>query len=184
MVGIVGIVYGTYSPEPKAQQAIMFGLLSGLLYAGVAVTIRYLSKHDPIWLATLNLSSAFVLSVAIALFGHLLEGSFIPIAKGDPASIAIPYQNWWCMLWLFLFGAVQLAIPYCLFGAGLNSISAQEAGLITLLEAVCSPVWTYLLFGETPAIPIIWGGALLLFAMSSCATCPNSRRNRSPSETG
>jgi drug/metabolite transporter (DMT)-like permease len=41
-------------------------------------------------------------------------------------------------------GAVQLAIPYMLFAWAVREIESNEASLITLIEPLAVPLWTYL----------------------------------------
>ena len=61
-----------------------------------------------------------------------------------------------------------MAIPYWLFARGLKHVSAQEAGIITLLEPVLNPVWAYLLdpVRDTPTVWTVIGGGTLLGALA------------------
>ena len=47
---------------------------------------------------------------------------------------------------------------------GLRSISAQEAGAITLLEPVLNPIWSWLVHGEQPSPWSFAGGGVILTA--------------------
>jgi drug/metabolite transporter (DMT)-like permease len=66
---------------------------------------------------------------------------------------------------LAAFGTIQMGLPYWLMARGLRSISAQEAGAITLLEPVLNPLWAYLVAGEKPASMTWLGGSLILAAL-------------------
>ena len=68
---------------------------------------------------------------------------------------------------LALFGVFQMALPYWLFTRGLRAVSSQEAAIITLIEPLLNPVWAYLITPEkdTPTLPMLLGGALILFAL-------------------
>ncbi len=66
---------------------------------------------------------------------------------------------------LIVFGVFQMGIPYWLMARGLQSVRAQEAGIITLLEPILNPMWTYLVSGEAPAVYTYLGGALILAAL-------------------
>jgi drug/metabolite transporter (DMT)-like permease len=69
---------------------------------------------------------------------------------------------------LFFFGALQMALPYWLVARGLRSVSPQEAGTITLLEPLLTPVWAYLVSPDTemPTGYTFVGGALILGALA------------------
>ena len=60
-------------------------------------------------------------------------------------------------------GVVQFGIPYYLFTLGLARVPAYQASLITLLEPILVPIWTYVAVGETvPATTAVGGGVILL----------------------
>jgi len=67
---------------------------------------------------------------------------------------------------LLLFGVVQMSAAYWLMARGLRTVSAQEAGAITLLEPLLNPVWTYLISGETPETATFVGGGVILAALA------------------
>ena len=69
---------------------------------------------------------------------------------------------------LFLFGSVQMALPYWLVARGLRVVSPQEAGTITLLEPLLNPLWAYLVSpkSEAPKIYTLAGGACILGALA------------------
>jgi drug/metabolite transporter (DMT)-like permease len=67
---------------------------------------------------------------------------------------------------LFLFGAVQMGLPYWLVARGLRVVSPQEAGMITLLEPLLNPLWAYLIAAEAPSALTLVGGAFILGALA------------------
>ena len=85
-------------------------------------------------------------------------------------------SRWWVwitwpsanQLWfLAFFGVVQMGIPYWLFTRSLKSVSPQEAGIITLLEPVLNPLWTWLLHAERPTALAMIGGAVMIAALAA-----------------
>ena len=54
----------------------------------------------------------------------------------------MPHGGQW--LALIGLGAVQLAIPYLLFAYAVRDLPINEASLITLIEPLGVPVWTFL----------------------------------------
>ena len=153
MVGITILIVGQLQDSGQ-RVGIVLGLASGVFYAGVAVHLRALRHYDPLWMAALN---------------HLTAGAMLALVlAGGIAFDAAPAETLWpppslgALAFLALFGTVQMAAPYVLFGKGLRTVSAQEAGLLTLLEPMLNPVWTYLAVGERPAPTTLLGGGILL----------------------
>ncbi len=172
MVGVGVIVCGNWpwgvsGEEQQAQVVILLmGAGSGLTYAGVVLFLSQLRAHSPAFLMVLNLlGSAAVLGVYL-----WLTGGFV---------LPTPVQ----LLYLALFGVVQMAAPYWLFARGLRTLSPQEAGIITLLEPVLNPVWAYLIAPDKE-VPTWWtlaGGGVLLAALA-WKYLPG--RNRTPVAAG
>jgi drug/metabolite transporter (DMT)-like permease len=139
--GIACIVGGQWHGEQFVGTLLALG--SGLAYGGVIAALRALNREDSAWLVVLNqLVSAAVLVPWIASRGLLPTG-----------------PQW---LVIGALGAFQMALPYVLFARGLATVPAQEAGLITLLEAILNPFWVWLFWGEQ-VVPSTWaGGGLIL----------------------
>jgi drug/metabolite transporter (DMT)-like permease len=68
---------------------------------------------------------------------------------------------------LFLYGGVQMSLPYWLLAVGLRRLSPQEAGTLTLIEPVLNPLWAYLVSPatETPTLWTLAGGACIVGAL-------------------
>ena len=111
--------------------SILLGLLSGITYAGVVLSLRWLRQEDAAWLITLN---------------HLVTAlAFLPAA--------VSYNVWpHGTQWIYLagFGALQMGIPYVLFASGVKRISGHQASGIVLLEPVLLPVWVYIAWHSQP----------------------------------
>jgi drug/metabolite transporter (DMT)-like permease len=142
-VGLVGIaiiiVGGWRDAEPRV---VALGLGSGFTYAGVLVCLRVLRDASSRWLTVLNgLGAAAVL---------------VPFVPWHTAMTVAQLAT------LFVFGTVQMGVPYWLISRGLRSVSPQEAGAITLLEPILNPIWAYLVVGEVPASATAIGGIFIL----------------------
>lgn len=68
---------------------------------------------------------------------------------------------------LALLGVVQLAVPCLLSVAAARHLSAPEASLLALLEVIFGVAWAWLGAGESPAIHVLGGGALVLAALAA-----------------
>jgi drug/metabolite transporter (DMT)-like permease len=127
--------------------AVLYGLTSGMFYAGVVLSLRNLRAHDPVWLAALN---------------HLVTAIFLaPFAWAEsrfPSGI-----QWFLLAGL---GIVQMGLPYVLFARGLKRIAGHEATSIALVEPLLNPMWVYLAWGEQPAAWTFAGGALILVGLA------------------
>lgn len=128
------------------------------MYGGVIISLRLFRNHSAMWLTTLNL-----------LGSACCIGSCIALVNG-PAYFAqwVAGPSYRQLGFLFLFGAVQLALPYMLFARGLKHVRPQEAGMIVLIEPLLNPLWVYLISPETDTPPLTtWlGGGLIVAALA------------------
>lgn len=144
--GILLIVVLGGGGGPNDPLGIALALGSGVAYATVAVGLRSLRGLDPMWLSAVN-----------NLGGAVVVGCWLLAVSG-----AIPLPTAPQSAALFLFGVVQMAIPYVLFARGLRDVPAPEAGLIALIEPLLNPLWVFLFIGERPEEATLIGGAFLL----------------------
>jgi drug/metabolite transporter (DMT)-like permease len=156
--GVVVLIIGEVSRGDGIEKALAYGLLSGAGFAAVVVFLRLLRGHPPLWLTGLNQLSAAGAAALVAWLAWRLQGdsSFTqlwPPPEGRQMGL------------LALFGAFQFALPYVLFGWGLQHVRAEEAGVLALVEPMLNPVWTYLSHGEKPSGWTLLGGAILLAAL-------------------
>jgi drug/metabolite transporter (DMT)-like permease len=144
--GVAVLVAGNWGQTPLL--AVAAGLGSGLTYAGVLLCLRALRDRPANWLTAVNLAGSALLLMPIA----------VNLPTPRPMQLA----------WLALFGVVQLALPYVLMARGLHSVTAVEAGILTLVEPVLNPVWAYLVSPgtERPSTATMVGGCLILGALA------------------
>lgn len=64
-----------------------------------------------------------------------------------------------------LFGVLQNAVGLALYTLGSKRVPAAEATLLAALEVPFTPLWVFLLMGETPAPQTLIGGAIVLAAL-------------------
>jgi drug/metabolite transporter (DMT)-like permease len=160
-VGALVIVFGNWPRHlPPQEQSIQIQILlmaagSGFFYAIVVLLLSHLKEQSSLWLATLNLLGG---SAIIAVFGYFEAPDFLHW---------LCQPTWQQLLFIAVYGIVQLAVPYVLFARSLKTVTPQEAGIITLIEPLLNPVWAYLLWPETetPTGWTLFGGAILLLAL-------------------
>lgn len=122
----------------------LLSITCALGFAGAIVTTRRF-KH-------LRMAPATCLAT---LFTALFSLPFAQLSAPDTSDFA----------YLFLFGAGQMGIGLILFTAGVRLIPGAEAGLISILESILSPLWVWILLSETPSVDTLVGGAIVLGAI-------------------
>jgi drug/metabolite transporter (DMT)-like permease len=69
------------------------------------------------------------------------------------------------LIWLVLFGAVNLGAGLAMFVTGARLVPAALAALVSTLEPVLGPVWVWLIHGEVPGIRTLVGGGIVFGAL-------------------
>ena len=67
--------------------------------------------------------------------------------------------------WLFVFGALNLALGMMCFVTGVRLLPAAVAALIGTAEPVLGPLWVWLVHGEVPVGRTLVGGAIVIAAL-------------------
>jgi DME family drug/metabolite transporter len=149
----VGVIL-FYELRGKSLEAVLWGLASGLFYAGVVLSLRNLRSMDATWLAAVNhtVTAAVLAPLALA-----------PVWLGSQSSVPLPGGIQWLLL--AGFGILQMGVPYVLFTRGLRSIPSHEGANIGLLEPLLVPVWVYLAWGDPSAWWTLVGGGLILVGL-------------------
>jgi drug/metabolite transporter (DMT)-like permease len=145
LLGIAILLVGGWTGSQLPAIALAAG--SGLAYAIVLIGLRVQRGISSRWVTAFNhLFSAVVLA---------------PIVWREPL------PSWPQFAMLFVYGTVQMALPYWLLTIALRRLSPQEAGTLTLIEPVLNPIWAYLVSPatETPTLWTLAGGACILGAL-------------------
>jgi drug/metabolite transporter (DMT)-like permease len=120
---------------------------------------------------------AFVIALATACNVVLLRGAaggnMVPaviVAGVLSALVALPFARFDALSArdlgiLVILGVVQLGLGTALFVLGTRRLPAAEATLITFLDNVLGPFWTWLFHGERPTDHALVGGALVIGAV-------------------
>jgi drug/metabolite transporter, DME family len=78
----------------------------------------------------------------------------LPLTVGTP-------RDWVVVVYL---GVFQLALAYVFLSRAVAAVRALEVALVGLVEPVLSPIWAWLMHGETPGPRVFFGGAIILVA--------------------
>ncbi len=156
-VALVGV--GVAQPlQGDAMAGNLVALADGAIYAAMVTYMRHEGREEPgSDIAWSLLLAALLLAPAPFLFGFGALGEAVNNSRlelGAPA-----------MVWAACLGVVSYGFSYFGISKVLKTISAN---VYSLVDIIVSPVVAaflgFLAFGETPALTMIFGGALLLSA--------------------
>ena len=102
--------------------------------------------------AHVRMMPAVCLGTLITLVAGLLFAGSLRVGPADAA-------------WLFVFGALNLALGMMFFVTGVRLLPAAMAALISTAEPVLGPVWVWLIHGEVPVGRTLLGGAIVIAAL-------------------
>ncbi len=177
----------------------ILGIVSGVACGVNAIFLRLLSRHPALGADEGDASTARPASAEDHAppspdeppNGLLQALPAIVLGNALTILICLPWMATWSpsgqvMMVLAGMGLFQLGIPYTLFMLGLAHITALEAMVLGMVEAVLNPIWTAIGAGERPSLPAIAGGVLILGSVltftAGRATSPDApnRQSRPP----
>ena len=149
LCAVAGIAFIVLSERDQQRaEGNLIALGSGVAYAGVILSLRWLRDEDSAWLTFLN---------------HLVSGLvLLPFVL--PRGIELQPLQW---LLIALLGVVQMGLPYVLAARGVALVTVQEAALLLLLEPILNPLWVWLCWGEHVGWPTLIGGGLILGGLAA-----------------
>lgn len=141
MAGVAIIYLGSPSAD---SIGLSVALVSGFGYGTLIVLLRRLREVHPYGVVSMNcLGSGALLAPAVFWWS---------------AFAVTPRQ----FVLILILGVFQFGLAYALFSWGLRRVEAHQASLISLLETILNPLWTFLLVGERVPPPTWKGGLLIL----------------------
>ena len=143
----IGIILA-FESRGESLEGVIYGLFSGIFYAGVVLSLRQMREFESAWLVGLN-----HLVTAIVLSPWMIESY----------RTGTHWPSGWLWLLLAGFGILQMGLPYVFFARGLKTIPGHEAGGIALLEPLLVPIWAYFVTAgkEVPKWWTLVGGGLI-----------------------
>lgn len=147
MAGVIMVIRpGIMFPGEDAMYIIGLaaGLVSGLSYASMTLTSRYLRNHY-----------SGMTQAAWALFITMML--FLPYSTAVPGMVLL--DNLYVLI---LFGLLPTAAALILYLSALKHVRAQNASIIALLEPVSAVVFAFIILSEPVAFTTMMGGGLIL----------------------
>jgi DME family drug/metabolite transporter len=136
------------APEPLLGNVL--AAASALAWAFTVTGYRWLGRHaqDARGAVASAAASGNLVVILVSLPWAM------PLAAGRPA-------DWLVVLYL---GVFQVGLAYVFLSRAIVEVPALEASLFLLVEPVLSPVWAWVVHGETPGPLALLGGAVILTA--------------------
>jgi drug/metabolite transporter (DMT)-like permease len=135
---------------------ILVAIASGVCFAAMIMLLRKQKDGSPI--------------------ESVILGNFLGFLVGLPAIWSAPPLNHTGMLALLLLGVVQLGVAYLLYVRAIRHVTAMEAVLIPVIEPILNPVWVMLVLGEKPSPLALFGGVIVVGAVTWRAVASVRRR--------
>lgn len=154
----------------------------GVLGVGLALLFvgggrRFATAPNPVLGNVLAAGSALAWALTVTGYRWLARaGDHGPVARAAACGnlivclVSLPWAvpltpgrgaDWLVVVYL---GVVQLGLAYVFLTRAITQVPAFEASLFLLVEPVLSPVWAWLVHGETPGPLALAGGAVILAA--------------------
>jgi len=136
------------APNPVLGNGLAAGC--ALSWAFTVIGYRWVAHRGPA--GTGAVAAAAITGNAIVFLMALPLA--LPLERGTPG-------DWLVVAYL---GVFQLALAYVFLSRAVTQVRALEVALLMLVEPVLSPIWAWLVHGETPGIRAILGGVAILAA--------------------
>lgn len=132
------------SLSPEGMLGNVVAILSGVTFAGLAISMRKQKDGSP---------------VESIVLGNLLGAAIaLPFVRGPVPAL----ESW---LLLAALGVFQLGLSYIAYSRAMKHATAIDAGLVPMIEPILNPIWVLLLVGERPGPNALAGGAVVFGAV-------------------
>lgn len=145
---------GVRAPDALAPNPLLGNVLAttaGLSWALTVFGLRWLEQREP----ERGGARAVLLGNLVALFACLPWA--LPVAGVTAKDVGV----------IAYLGLIQIGLAYLLLMRAVQSVPALETSLLLLVEPVLSPVWAWLVHGESPGAWSLAGGAVILGATAA-----------------
>jgi len=132
--------------SPEGFWGIMAGFMCGILFAGLAISLRYSKDHQ---------------RMKSIVLGNFLVASLGLIFCRPPWPSAAE------MMLVILAGVFQIGLAYYLFTLASSGVSSLEMVLVTALEPVLNPIWVLIFINEKPGFWALIGGSIVLITITA-----------------
>ena len=142
IIGMGVIVWGQTSLHSLLGAGL--SLTATLLFALITIGIK---RYPQAEMVKVTYVGAFIAALAMAPFFN-----FGTTSTHD-------------LLWLWLYGFLNVAVGFGLYLLGVRRIKAVLASLVCMIEIPLAPLWVYALFGEQVSQQSLLGGGVIVSAV-------------------
>jgi drug/metabolite transporter (DMT)-like permease len=142
IIGMGVIVWGQTSLHSLLGAGL--SLTATLLFALITIGIK---RYPQAEMVKVTYVGAFIAALAMAPFSN-----FGTTSTHD-------------LLWLWLYGFLNVAVGFGLYLLGVRRIKAVLASLVCMIEIPLAPLWVYALFGEQVSQQSLLGGGVIVSAV-------------------
>lgn len=161
LAGLV-LITPAFDLHNNATAGLLWGILSGAIYACIAVFNRYLSSAA---------------SGTQSCWWQCLAAACVLAPFGWREALALDGKEW---LLLACLGAVSTGLAYTMLIHALEQVKAQTVAIVICMEPVYAIALAWLIFGATPSATVLLGGALVIGAvLTSSLARPKSQSSAS-----
>jgi drug/metabolite transporter (DMT)-like permease len=125
----------------------VIAVISGVTFALYAVFMRMQKEGSAVESVLLSHALTFLISIPFIIM----------------TPIRIAEVNWFPVIFL---GVFQIGVSSLLFSYGIKHVSAIQTMLIAGLEPILNPIWVFLAMGERPSLNAVFGGLIIIFAVT------------------
>lgn len=168
LVGIVVIAWDGINAGLGV--GLVFAMFIPLTFAGQTLALRRYRDVDMVPAICVGGFVSFVLAGLLGFAAGHAGGGFV-----------VPGRE---IVLLAVMALVQLAIPLILYTYGARSVPAVTLTLLSMLDAILNPLWTWLIVNERPEKPAIIGGAIIMAAVLLAIFGARLMRRTSPQQAG
>ncbi len=154
LLGVAGLcLWGsnaTFSPR-----ALIWGLLSGLSYAGFYIAGKiFFRRYHPVvvFMIAFPIGSLALLPFMVTILPLTARQALTGIAR-FPAE---------ALLACVLMGIFSTYVPYLLYGVGLQRVQTGKAAIVTMVEPLVSVILAAVMWGETFSVAGYFFAALVI----------------------
>lgn len=151
-VGLLLFFAGVQRPFATAPNPLAGNILatcSALTWALTVIGYRWLSARE---------------GAVGAIAAAATSGSLVACLFALPWALPVGEVRGADWLVVSYLGVFQLGLAYVFLTRAIPRVTALDASLVMLIEPVLNPVWAWWLHGETPTLPALAGGAVILGA--------------------
>lgn len=130
---------------------LLFAMFIPLTFAGQTLALRRYRDVDMVPAICVGGFVSFVLAGLLGFVAGHAGGGFV-----------VPAQD---IALLALMALLQLALPLIFYTYGARSVPAVTLTLLSMLDALLNPLWTWLIVDEQPDRAAIVGGGIIMLAV-------------------